>query len=219
MINSATELFLKLKKLGLDNCLTDPWWWPNSGTFSVIIGAILTQNSSWQNVEKSFKNLKEYNLCTLEALANSNNATLEELIRPSGFYRVKAKNLITLSKNILEEFSGFANFQEYVTREWLLKQRGIGQESSDAILNYACCKEAFVVDSYTNRLLRAFGYEFSSYEELQEWIVDNFSLNYELVFPNISLAQAYAKAHGMVVEYCKVNKKGRAIDIAPLQGA
>ncbi len=216
MINSATELFVKLKEQGYDNKSRDPWWWPNSGTFKVVVGAILTQNTTWQNVEKSFINLENHSLFELEALASAPLALLEELIRPSGFFRAKSKNLKQLSCNILDEFERFSLFQESVTREWLLAQRGIGQESADAILNYACYQEVFVVDSYTHRLLQGFGYDFNSYEELQEWIVDDFSINYKAVFPELSRAQAYARAHGMVVEYCKVNKKGRAVSIEPL---
>ncbi len=216
MISSATELFLKLKELGYDNRSRDPWWWPNSGTFKVVIGAILTQNSSWQNVEKSLLNLERHSLIELGALASTHLALLEELIRPSGFFRAKSKNLQQLSRNILDDFGAFNAFQESVTREWLLAQRGIGQESADAILNYACYQEAFVVDSYTNRLLQAFGYDFNRYEELQEWIVDDFSTNYKAVFPKLSRAQAYARAHGMVVEYCKVNRVGRRIKIEQL---
>ncbi len=216
MISSATELFLKLKELGYDNKARDPWWWPQSGSFKVVVGAILTQNTSWHNVEKSFLNLEEHSLIELEALASTPLALLEELICPSGFFRAKSKNLQQLSRNILDDFGRFDLFQESVTREWLLVQRGIGQESADAILNYACYQEAFVVDSYTNRLLQAFGYDFSSYDELQEWIVDDFYTNYKAVFPKLPRAQAYARAHGMVVEYCKVNKVGRKIKIEQL---
>lgn len=216
MISSSTELFLKLKSLGYDNSSRDPWWWPQSGRFEVVITAILTQNTSWNNVEKALANLASNNLVTLDALANSNIEVLQELIRPSGFYKAKAKNILQLSKNIVESFGTFEAFQELVTREWLLEQRGIGSESADAILNYACYKEAFVVDSYTNRLLFAFGYSFESYDTLQEWIVEDFYSGYSDVFPSLDRAQAYARAHGMVVEYCKVNKRGKAVDVALL---
>jgi len=213
MINSATELFLKLKEQGYDNQSRDPWWWPQSGTFKVVIGAILTQNTTWLNVEKTFKNLEEHHLIELEALASVDNTLLEKLLRPSGFYRAKSKNTLQLSLNILQEYGTFKNFQNSVTRAWLLAQRGIGEESADAILNYACYQEAFVVDNYTNRLLQAFGYEFTTYQELQEWIVEDFFSSYNAVFPELPRAQAYARTHGMVVEYCKINKSGRKIKI------
>jgi len=215
-MQSATELFGLLKLKGYDNTTRDEWWWPNSGTFEVVVSAILTQNTSWDNVEKALKNLKDTNTLELEKLANIPLETLQELIRPSGFYKAKSKNIKQLSKNILNDFSSFTEFKERVTRDWLLSQKGIGQESADAILNYACYKEAFVVDSYTNRLLNAFGYEFETYQALQEWIVDSFFDGFTEVYSNLSRAHAYARAHGMVVEYCKVNKKGRVVDVSEL---
>ncbi len=215
-MQSATELFKLLKQNGYDNSSRDSWWWPNSGTFEVAIGAILTQNTSWGNVEKALKNLKQSNTLNLEKIVTTPILTLQELIRPSGFYKAKSKNIQQLSKNILEDFETFEQFQESTSRDWLLAQKGVGQESADAILNYACYKEAFVVDSYTARLLEAFGYEFTSYEELQEWIVESFYEGYKEVYPNLNRAQAYARAHGMVVEYCKVNKKGRVVSVEGL---
>jgi len=215
-MQSAAELFKALKRSGWDNSSRDSWWWPNSGTCEVVVSAILTQNTSWGNVEKALNNLKQSNRLNLKKLANIPILTLQELIKPSGFYKAKSKNIQQLSKNIIENFGTFEQFQESVSREWLLSQKGIGQESADAILNYACYKEAFVVDSYTNRLLNALGYEFESYEALQEWIVESFYSKYSEVYPNLNRAQAYARAHGMVVEYCKVNKKGREVDVSQL---
>ncbi len=212
-MQSATTLFKALKDLGYDNRSKDSWWWPESGSFKVVVGAILTQNTTWSNVEKTLKILEDNSLISLEKLSNIDLATLEKLIKASGFYRAKAKNIKNLSLNILQDFGSFNNFKTDVTREWLLNQKGIGNESADAILNYACYKEAFVVDSYTARVLNSFGYEFSNYLELQEWIVDDFYIGYRDVFANINRAQAYARAHGMIVEYCKVNKKGKNINI------
>ena len=215
-MQNSTELFKRLKELGYDNFARDSWWWPNSGTFEVVIGAILTQNSSWSNVEKALTNLKEAKLLSLENIASTPIDILQDLIKPSGFYRVKAKNIQKLSQNIIADFNTFIEFKASVTRDWLLSQKGIGQESADAILNYACYKEAFVVDSYTARLLNGFGYEFNSYNELQDWIVESFYSGFKEVFPNLSRANAYARAHGMVVEYCKVNKKGRVVRVDEL---
>jgi len=214
MITNATQLFKLLKIAGYDNKARDSWWWPNSGTFEVVVGAILTQNTTWNNVQKALINLQKH--LTLEKLANIDTVLLQELIRPSGFYKQKAKYLKLLSQNILKEFNEFDYFKNEVTKEWLLSQKGIGRETSDAILNYACYKEAFVVDSYTNRLLNAFGYEFNSYLELQEWIVDSFYSEFTKIYPTLTRAQAYAKAHGMIVEYCKVHSKNRVIDIKEL---
>ncbi len=209
----VTTLFKALKELGYNNKSRDSWWWPNSGSFEVVIGAILTQNTTWKNVEKSLNLLKENNLLSLKKISNLELQTLETLITPSGFYRQKSRYIKQLSKNILSEFQTFKEFKKSVTREWLINQKGIGNESADAILNYACYKEAFVVDAYTNRLLNAFGYDFNSYLELQEWIVDDFYDGYIEVFNNLSRANAYAIAHGMVVEYVKANSKRKIVNI------
>ena len=83
-------------------------------------------------------------------------------------------------------------------------------------MNYACYKEAFVVDSYTKRLLDAFGYTLNLYEEIQDWMLEGIYRRTNELFPEMKAAQAYARAHGMVVEYCKENKIGRKIDIEPL---
>jgi endonuclease-3 related protein len=215
-MQSALELFKLLKNAGFDNQSRDSWWWPNSGSYEVVVGAILTQNTTWLNVQKALDNLKNSNNLNINNLSLIYIEKLQELIRPSGFYKAKSKNIKQLSTNILNTYGTFENFKKEVTRNWLLEQKGIGCESADAILNYACYKDAFVVDSYTNRLLRAFGYEFSSYLELQEWIEDSFYSGYSEVFSNLSRANAYARAHGMVVEYCKINSKKGVVDIATL---
>ena len=212
MINFI-DILIKIKELGYDNISRDSWWWPNSGTFEVVIGAILTQNTKWENVEKSLKNLRDNDLLSLEKLSYIELQTLELLITPSGFYRQKSKYIKLLSNNIISEFKTFNNFKNRVNREWLLNQKGIGKESADAILNYACYKEAFVVDAYTNRLLNAFGYQFESYDELQDWIVEQIYNNYSKIFPTLSRANAYARIHGMIVEYVKDNSKGRVVKI------
>ena len=216
MVQNSVELLQLLKEKGYDNPTRDSWWWPNSGSFEVVVGSILTQNTKWENVEKSLNNLKNSKLLNLENIANISLEELQELIRPSGFYKAKSKNLKLIAQNILKDFSSFKNFKELVAREWLLSQKGVGQETADSILNYACYKEVFVVDSYTHRLLRAFGYEFEKYEELQEWIVSIFYQAYCKLFPKLSRAQAYARAHGMIVEYCKVNKRNKVVDIVVL---
>ena len=216
MIDDSFTLLYLLKEAGYDRAYKDEWWWPNSGSVESLVGAILTQNSRWESVEVSLNNLKKDNFLSLEALASLSPVDIYTHIRASGFFRNKAKNIIELSKNILNSYHSFEEFRENVDRRWLLSQRGIGAESADAILNYTCYKEAFVVDSYTNRLLKAFGYEFDSYDAIQEWIIEGVYNRYNKLFPNFSRAKVYARSHGMIVEYCKENKKGHNIDISKL---
>ncbi|WP_457749021.1 3-methyladenine DNA glycosylase [Sulfurimonas sp.] len=189
--------FLNTKNL-LQNA--PKYWWPHAGTFEVVVGAILTQNTTWKNVEKSLKNLK--NFLDLDPFLSLHVEALKEKIRPSGFYNQKAPRLLALAQNIKNEYGTFENFQKKVTREWLLSQLGIGQESADAILCYACFRAEMVVDSYTKRLLKTFTIEFKNYRQYKEFL----EYDFENTFTCKELALIYARYHGMIVEYNKVNK-------------
>jgi len=209
-LNSSFELLEALKNANLLQDSTDINWWSNSGSFEVIVGAILTQQTKWEKVEKSLKNLKENNILNLEKLATIDTKILAILIKPSGFYNTKAKRLSTLCRKIIEEFGDFENFQISVTREWLLAQKGVGQESADAILCYACKREALVVDNYTNKILKEFGYEFDSYEEIQQWmmqgILENMDRVDKLYEGKLNLSTIYSRFHGKIVEFGKSKK-------------
>jgi len=205
VIQSSGELLEILYKMGCDND-RDPWWWPQSGSFEVIAGAVLTQNTKWQNVEKALANLQNSDTLNLKDIASMPREKLAGLIKPSGFYNTKAKYLQNLCQNIQSGFGDFTSFCEGVSREWLLGQKGLGEESCDAILNYACYREIFVVDRYTHRLLSACGYEFERYEDIQQWAMETIG-GYEEVFADMELAQVYARLHGMIVEYAKEDKK------------
>lgn len=199
MYKSSLEIynFLQEKNL-LEN--SPKLWWPNAGTFEVVVGAILTQNTTWKNVEKSLNNLE--NFLDLDSFISLHVKLIKEKIRPSGFYNQKAPRLLALAQNIKEEFGNFEQFQKEVTRKWLLLQKGIGQESADAILCYACFRDEMVVDSYTKRLLKTFNIEFKTYMQYKEFL--------EYDFKNDSTCKElnliYARFHGMIVEYNKANK-------------
>ncbi len=216
MITTSADLLLRLHALGYDNSARDPWWWPHSGTFETLIGAILTQNTTWKSVEVSLDNLRQAELLVPEAFAQASSDILEPLIRPSGYYRNKARNLSELTRTLLEDFGNFETFAAQVNRGWLMARRGIGNETADAILNYACYREAMVVDSYTARLLEALGHPQPDYLHVQSWMLERIEAGCRQIFPDLSLAQCYARYHGMVVEYCKVNRRGKEIDVIPL---
>jgi endonuclease-3 related protein len=217
-IKTSFELLFRLKALGYDNPSRDLWWWPQSGTFLTAVSAVLTQNVAWNNVERSLANLQQAGMTTPQAIAHTPQECLETLIRPSGFFRNKARNLIALSQSLLDDFGSFGRFVRMVDRDWLLARRGIGSESADAILNYACYQEAFVVDSYTARLLEALGVEAKGYDAVQRWCIEGLSGREGELLGSMSLAQVYARSHGMIVEYCKTNKHGRSIDVKALCG-
>ncbi len=211
MISDACELFecLSAQEL-LKN--KPPMWWPAYGTFEVIVGAILTQNSQWSRVEVSLDNLRANYLLDLHALHNCDLETLMLLIQPSGLFKSKAKYLKLLCSAIIESFGDFETFCFEVDREWLLDQKGIGKETADSILCYACQRPVMVVDAYTARLLNALGMEFEEYDDLQSWC------SLSNVFGEEELPKVYAWLHGMIVEYVKGYKKGRnGVDITLLR--
>ena len=210
-MNSSLELFKALNSFDYPVSERDEYWWNKSGTFEVVVGAILTQQTKWENVEKSLLALEESICISLESIVKSDIKYLGELIKSSGFYNRKAKYLKLISKAILDDFVDFEIFKDEVSREWLLSQKGIGQESADSILCYACYRDILVIDSYTDRILRAFGYEFESYDEIQEWMSSGiYSEN---------LCKTYALYHANIVEYAKRHIKGKNVDIEPLKRA
>ena len=139
--------------------------------FEVVVGAILTQNTKWEKVKISLANLKGSGILTLSDDTSLHNLakidSIENLIAPSGLYRQKSARIIALARAIVKDFGDFASFQQGVSRKWLLERKGIGFESADSILNYACGREIMVVDSYSARLLAGLGWEMESYEDVQ----------------------------------------------------
>ena len=209
-ISNSYDLLLFLKQQNLIEAKLE-FWWPNSNSFEILVGAILTQNTKWVNVEKSLENLRNLDLLTLEKLSNADLIALTNAITPSGFKNQKSKRLILLAKNIIEEFETFENFSFNTNRTWLLNQKGIGPETADAILCYSCKQEFMVVDKYTAKLLKRYDYEFDSYEQMQEWIVDGINENYDKIKTlygyEITLNKLYSRLHGKIVEFMKQNPK------------
>jgi len=199
MYKSSLDIYNFLQKKNLLQN-SPKWWWPNAGTFEVVVGAILTQNTTWKNVEKSLANLE--GSLDLDSFSSLHVKTLKEHIHPSGFYNQKAPRLLQLTSNIKNEFNDFTTFQKEVTREWLLMQKGIGEESADAILCYACFRNEMVVDSYTKRLLKTFGVEFKTYTQYKDFLQHGL----EKAFTCKELNLIYARFHGMIVEYNKIYK-------------
>ncbi len=220
-MQSSYDLLYALKNMGYLKTTRDPLWWPRSGTFEVIIGAILTQQTKWEKVEESLANLKEAGLISLEALSRAEVGQIATLIKPSGFYNTKAQRLQRLCQNILHEFHTFERFQNEVTREWLLEQKGIGMESADSILCYGCGREVFVVDSYTHKLLEALGYSFEDYMQIQSWMQEGIEANFDKITQmydtELTLHTLYARFHGMIVEFAKEHIRGKNVNTETLK--
>ena len=136
-------------------------WWPARTPFEVIIGAILTQNTSWSNVERAIANLRRAKVMTVRAMEQISTPRLAQLIRPSGYFRQKAKKLKAFTRFLRRDFGGsLARMFRTPTaalRERLLEVHGIGRETADSILLYAGEHPTFVVDAYTHRILARHG--------------------------------------------------------------
>lgn len=153
-MNMVEKIYkMLLKKYGRQN------WWPISGNFDppeleICIGAVLTQNTNWKNVEKALESMISQKRTSARSIANCPIEVLEQTIRSSGFFRQKAERIQELCKFILS-FEG--DFYRDITREQLLALPGIGPETADAIMLYACGKPFFVIDAYTRRMFSRFG--------------------------------------------------------------
>lgn len=205
---SSLDLLIALKKLDLLKN-APPLWWPNAGSFEVVVGAILTQNTRFEQALKSLQKLKRAGILSpdtatsLNHLAQINPSDLATHIIPSGFYNQKARYLCALSQNILEDFEDFEAFKEQASRPWLLEQKGIGQESADAILNYACLKPVMVVDKYTHQFLQSLGLEMEDYDAMQNFFMQGIEEQLKsalaLYHHQLNLAGIYARFHGKIV--------------------
>ena len=151
-------------------------WWPAESRFEVIVGAYLTQNTNWGNVEKAIANLREARVLSLKAMREIPVSKLEKLVRPSGFFRQKARKLKAFIVFLDNKYSGslarmFAQPTEKLRAE-LLELNGVGPETADSILLYAGNHPVFVVDAYARRVLERHGMITAkkSYEEIRAMI-------------------------------------------------
>lgn len=174
-------------------------WWPAETPFEVCVGAILTQNTAWTNVEKAITALKQAGIVSPEALHGSDPEQLAQLIRPAGYFNVKSRRLKEFTAWLFLNHQGslermFAgNWQ--VLREELLRVRGIGPETADSILLYAGNKPTFVVDAYTRRLFQRLGLlpEAAGYDHTRTLFMNDLP-------EDVLLFNEY---HAQIVEQCK----------------
>jgi endonuclease-3 related protein len=190
-------------------------WWPGETSFEVMVGAILTQNTSWRNVEKAIQKLKGRGLLNPKGIHHLKKSELASLIRSSGYYRIKADRLKSFVDFLFEEYEG--NIKKMggerlgELREKLLGVKGIGPETADSILLYGLKKPIFVVDAYTKRILSRHEVvsEKASYDEIQKLFMDHLSHDEKL----------FNEFHALLVYLGKtVCKKIPRCDICPLKG-
>lgn len=149
-------------------------WWPADSPFEVIVGAILTQNTAWRNVEKAIENLKREKILNPSCIHRISVERLASVIRPSGYYNIKAKRLKAFLDLLFEDYRGNLSlmFEEEngKLREKLLSVKGVGEETADSILLYAGETPIFVVDSYTKRIFsrHKFASPEAGYQDIQQ---------------------------------------------------
>jgi endonuclease-3 related protein len=179
--NPKTHTALKLMEMF--DLLLDHYgprnWWPAETALEMMVGAILTQNTNWKNVEKAIENLKKKSLISLDALCSVSTSELAQEIRPAGYYNIKARRLKNLIDFIVNHYHGdldtLLGDETRTLRRGLLSVNGIGPETADSILLYAANRPVFVIDAYTHRILSRHGMteEQVTYQELQELFMDN----------------------------------------------
>jgi endonuclease-3 related protein len=181
-------------------------WWPGETPFEVVIGAILTQNTNWSNVEKAIKNLKTAGMLSPGGIQELSLPELAQLIRPSGFFNVKARRVKTFINWLFSRYEGnlssmFAQDLQTL-RDELLSVKGIGPETADSILLYAGNLPTFVVDAYTHRIFSRHGFisEESTYDEMKTFFEENLPKDVKL----------YNEYHALLVNigkmFCKPKK-------------
>ncbi len=213
MKHTPHTIYKKLyKKFG------DLHWWPmdkeyhvrNSSDprFEIIIGAILTQNTAWSNVEKALTNLKSKNMLDIEKIVKINISSLQDMIRPSGFFNQKADRVKNMAIHLQENYDGsldtFFNRDLHSIRDELLALNGIGPETADSILLYAGNLPIFVVDAYTKRICKRLPLNTDiSYEKIQQFFQENLCKK----FTQKEITKVYNELHAQIVilakNYCK----------------
>ncbi|VVC03038.1 G/T mismatches repair enzyme [Candidatus Burarchaeum australiense] len=180
-------------------------WWPGDSPFEVVVGAVLTQNTNWGNAEKAIANLKKAKMLDAEKIAKADLRILQKLVRPSGFYRQKAKRLREVARWYLEEKWKF--LEDELLRLDLLGINGVGEETADSIMLYALGKPEFVVDAYTRRFCNRHklccGKRYSDYKRLFEDNIPNeTALFNELHAQIVELGKNYCKKEKPLCEKC-----------------
>jgi endonuclease-3 related protein len=189
-------------------------WWPAESPFEVVVGAILTQNTAWRNVERAIAALKEAGVLSSSELVQIDRQLLESLIRPAGFFRQKAERLNLFAAYLMQHYAGdlgalLAGPLEQVRAE-LLTLKGIGPETADSILLYAGDRPSFVVDAYTRRLLTRLGMlgGDEKYQAIRALFMDHLPHSSEL----------FNEFHALIVEQCKTFCRVRPLcGACPLQ--
>ena len=180
-------------------------WWPGDSPFEIMVGAVLTQNTAWTNVEKAIANLVLDNKLTPEAIVQLSHQSLAELLKPSGYFNIKATRLRNFCLFYLEhdKYEGLKQLQTGTLRKKLLSVNGVGHETADDMLLYAFDRTVFVIDAYTRRIMSRYGLITGdeSYDLLRHSIEDSLAKDSSL----------YNEYHALIVRHgkdiCKIKPR------------
>jgi endonuclease-3 related protein len=191
-------------------------WWPARTPFEVVVGAVLTQNTSWKNVERAIENLRRARALSPRAIASAPRAKLEGWLRPSGYYRVKAMRLREvvrwLGPGANSRVDSLQRGSLAALRASLLRVNGVGPETADSILCYAGGRRTFVVDLYTRRVLARHGIlpPDATYEETQSYLRERLARS----------RYVYEEFHALFVavgnRYCRARPRCEGCPLEPL---
>jgi endonuclease-3 related protein len=191
---------LLLKAYGPQN------WWPAKSPLEVMVGAVLTQNTNWQGVEKAIANLKKNGLLSLDRLRHRSIKELAECIKPAGYFNLKARRLKNLIGMVAEAYGGdldaMGQIETAQLRQELLFVNGVGPETADSILLYAFHRPIFVVDTYTYRVTSRHGLieEEINYQALQDLFMEHLPLDVNM----------FNEYHALLVRVGKLHCKRKA---------
>ncbi len=191
-------------------------WWPGDTPFGIAVGAILTQNTAWTNVEKAIANLTQEKLLHPRAIVECDRERLHAALRPSGYFRQKAERLTLFSQHLLTHYDGSVKRMACrpleALRHELLSLKGIGPETADDILLYACGLPVFVVDAYTRRILSRHGLVNSAirYEPLRALFESHLPRD----------VKQWKEYHGLIVftakDFCRSHPRCECCPLQPL---
>jgi len=183
-------------------------WWPSDSAFETAVGAILTQNTNWLNVEKAIVNLKREDVLTPQRILEIDLEKLKELIRPSGFFNQKSERLKTLANWWIQNAESVSAENPQFWRNSLLSLKGVGEETADSILLYCFDIPTFVIDTYTKRLFKSYDFmknEFGA-ETLKKWKYQDWQ---KLFMANLrNEADLFNEYHALIVIHNKHTKVG-----------
>lgn len=191
-------------------------WWPAESRLEMMLGALLTQNTAWTNVEKALENLRQHRALNFEILEETPPEQLIEWIRPAGFFNQKSAYIKAMISAVRDRFGGSLDklfaLETAALRKELLSWKGVGKETADSIMLYAAGKPIFVIDAYTQRICRRHGWigEKAKYDDVAELFTSNLPED----------TQLFNEYHALIVRTCKdyCSARNPKCEACPLKG-